>query len=233
MITPAAAYETPDAEVEAETAAAGERVRVAEESFHRHALVNAMTAIEGAASILASDRLGPEDRGHISRLLVSGVERLRSLVDGGDHGPATVDLATVAFHVSRDEQWAGRVQVDVGLGLVAVGSAAHIAEAVRQLLEWGGAVAPTGSLVLRGRREADGVCLWVEAGASPPPALGVPVTEVPVTGVPVAVQVAARLVRDQGGAVRVAEGRGGVALIGICLPSATDGGAGGDGDGDA
>lgn len=202
----------PDQEIERRSSAAFARVRLAEEATCRHDLMNALTAVEGAASILVDDNLSPGDRAEVSRLLGSGVDRLRSLVTGGDMVPGPVSLSGVAGCVAREPRWAGRVEVDVAQDLTARGSSAHIAEALGQLLECGRAMVPAGRLVLEGRRHGDSVGLWL-----------------PLTGrrqmprnLPVAASVAARVMQSQGGDVRTQTPLDAVPSIGICMPAAPE-----------
>src|SRR5205085_1298324 len=102
-----------DMEIDAETAAVRERARESEAGAHRHALANALTAVEGAALILQRDSLSPSDRQALGRVLDSGVERLRRLATD-DEGAAEprVALADVATRLADDPRWLGLVHVE-------------------------------------------------------------------------------------------------------------------------
>ena len=187
------------------------RAGAAERASHRHDVLNALTAIEGAASVLASDTLSVEDRVMIGGLLESGVEKLRLLCDENARVAGSIGLATIAREVVREPRWKGRVAVDVDLGLEAVGWPGHIAEALRQLLAAGEELAPGKALELTGRRDGGSVGLWLHLGNVRRASSDLPDT----------FHVAPGLVRDQGGEVRIETGAAGIAAIGLCLPAVT------------
>jgi hypothetical protein len=70
-------------EVAAETAAVSERLRTAEAAVHRHALVNALATISGAAMILEQETFEPE-RAKLHQMLASEIAHLRGLI--GERG---------------------------------------------------------------------------------------------------------------------------------------------------
>ncbi len=152
-------------------------------------------------------------------MLATGVGRLRSLIEGGDQAVASISLTELAGDVAREPQWRGEVDVEAASNLWAVASTAIVAEALRQLLAGGRQAGVTGPLIVRGRQDGDWVGLSMDVGDGP---------RVP-TGLTVAIHVAARLMQDQGGEVRLEARAGGGASIGIWLPSAVDE-AGGVGD---
>ena len=200
-----------DADLDVQVAAALVRVRTAEEARRRHDVANARAAVDGAESLLTGgDDLSDVDRATLERVLVSGVERLRALLERDDQDVGPVSLAVVADSVAIEPRWYGRMSVDVAPDLVATGRPGPIAEAVRQLLAAGRGLGAARPLVLRGRRDGGFVGLWLPAGD------GSAVRR----DLPVAFHVAAHLVREQGGDIRVEIGAGGQRSIGICLPSA-------------
>jgi uncharacterized membrane protein YgcG len=207
------------------TAAARARVRASDEARHRHDMVNALTAVEGAGSILISDHLSPDDRAHLGRLFRSGLHRLRQLVEGAEENAGPVPLAIVAARVVGDWRRPGKVDIDVDADLVALGPAGEVAEAVRLLIVAGYEVAGE-RLTLHGRRDGPSVGLWLR-GIDPWPR---------PEDVPIELGVADRMVRDYGGEVRVEVAPDGSRSVGICLPAAAppdDPGDSGGGDDDS
>lgn len=226
-----------DSELDAETAEVRERVRAANLQARRHDLINAATAIDGAAMILEREfeRLSPGDRENLARLVGSGTARLRRLIsqEGGDE--ARVSLAQAAKDVAADPAWTDGVELDVTADLVAAGSAGETAEAVRQLVDYARRRAPGSRVTLRGERDGDWVVLRVEdRGPTLPRDLR------RLAGDPdsrwsadheeaMGLRLAARLMRGQGGDLWVEPRPGGGTSYGICLPAvpATNGEAGG------
>ncbi len=199
-----------EAELDAQVASALQRVRTADGARRHHDMANALTAVEGAGSILASDNISDVDRAKLGRLFGSGIDRLRALLDDDGQGAGPVPLAPVAYGVAAERRWYGLMKVDVAPDLVAFGRVGEITEAVRQLAACGHDLAPRGPLVLRGRRDGERVGLWLPAGAVDPSH----------TGLPIAFHVAARLVEDLGGETRVELGAAGARSIGLHLPAA-------------
>lgn len=176
-------------------------------------MTNAATAVEGAAIILAGDRLSAQDRATLGRLLGSGVDRLRELIDEKGLGLGPLLLSEVAGEVTREPRWFGLVELAVASDLVAVGSAAHLAEAIRQLLAYKGELASAAPPVLVGRRDASFVGLWLHVGTH----------RLAPLHLPVAAFVAAGLMQGQGAEIRMDTTAQRGPSIGICLPAVADG----------
>jgi two-component system, OmpR family, sensor histidine kinase KdpD len=227
-----------DSEVEAVTADARERVRTALMRSQHHDLVNAITAIDGAASILERDfdKLSGRDRETLAGVLGSGTARLRRLLEQEEAVPGQVSLAETAAAVAKNPAWHQYLEVDVGADLLAAGSAGETTEAVRQLVDFAFRRAPDSPVTIRGERDGDWAVLRVEdrgptvprevrrTMVDPDPRRG------PGREDSREVRVAARLMRDQGGDLWVEARPGGGSSFGVCLPSApaTERGAGGD-----
>jgi signal transduction histidine kinase len=216
-----------DSELEAETAEVRERLRAATSRTRRHDLVNAITAIDGAAMILERefDRLSASDREVLASVLGSGTERLRQLL-GQEGLHDSVSLADTAAMVAEEPGWHDRVELDLTPGLLATGSPEETAEALRQLMAYACNRAPTGPVTVRSERDGEWAVLRVEDrgptmsrderrtvtaadGRRPPGADG-----------GLGLQVAARLMREQGGDLWVEARPGGGSSFGICLPAA-------------
>jgi hypothetical protein len=213
-------------EVDAETAAVRDRLRQAVARSERHALVNAVTAVEGAAVILRRETLTPSDRESLGRVLDSGMISLRRLASGGkDPGAGRVSLAGLAATLAEEPAWQGRIRLDVPPDLVATGSSDQTVEAVRRLLSYVSRRGSTGPVTLRGERDADWVVLWVEGRAAARPRRRRPAAA-DLNGHrgsgpdDVTLHVALRLVKGQGGELRIDGLRGGGRSFGVCLPSA-------------
>lgn len=217
-----------DSQLDAETAEVRERLRMASMRSRRHDLANAVTAIEGAAMILERefDRLTPDDRNTLTRVLESGTARLRGLL--AQEGPSAnrVSLSEVAVEATSSEPEAAFV-VDVPADLVGTGSAGETREALRQLLDFARHRCPAEPLVLRGERDGAWVVLRVEdrgpdlsrqqrlalADGDPHPGSTARLDD------SMGLRVAARLMRRQGGDLWVGSRAGGGATFGICLPA--------------
>jgi signal transduction histidine kinase len=216
-----------DSALEAETAEVRERVRASALSARRHDLVNAIMAIDGAAMILERefDRLTPDDRERLASVVGSGTARLRGLLAQERASEAPVSLARTAALVADDPAWPMPPKVDVGPDLLAIGSAAETAEAVRQLVDFASRRSLAGPLTLRGERDGRWAVLRVEDDG-PTMARDVRRTLVDPDGRrqpgrddAMSVQVAARLMRGQGGDLWVEPLPGGGTSFGICLPA--------------
>lgn len=213
-----------DLELDAATAEVRERLRIAEGRERRHALVNAFTAVEGAATILARESIRPSDRSTLTEVLDSGLNRVRGLLAGElapDH--ATVSLAEAAALVAKEPPWDETVDVQVPADLVAVASRREIEEALRQVLTYAKWRAPAGPLVVRGRGEGESVLLWVDDHGPHVPARRRrafldPDCRLPHHETVTTLHVAIRLVREQGGDFRIEERPGGGASFGIAMP---------------
>ncbi len=204
-------------ELTLETAAVGERLQAASRSTRRHDVRNAVVAVEGAALVLEShvDRLSPEDRSALTKVLSSGVERLQRLLgDDAGGGVATVDLAQLAAQVAAERGIS--ITVDVPTGLVASGSALHSAEVLRILLDNAQRRAPGQPVTVAGRREGDWMVLQVRDRGAP---VGREERR-SVGSADMGFLVATRLMRDQGGDVWVESHPEGGAFS-LCLPCAS------------
>ena len=216
-----------DSALEAETAEVRERARAGALSARRHDLVNAIMAIDGAAMILERefDRLTTDDRERLASVVGSGTARLRRLLAQERADEAPVSLARTAALVAEDPTWASQLKVDVTPDLLAVGSPAETAEAVRQLVDFASRRSATGPVTLRGERDGRWAVLRVEDdGPTMPRELRRTLTDPEGRREPgredaMSVQVAARLMRGQGGDLWVEPRAGGGTSFGICLPA--------------
>jgi signal transduction histidine kinase len=216
-----------DSTLEAETAEARERAHAGALSARRHDLANAIIAIDGAAGILERgfDRLSPADRERLASVVGSGTARLRRLLDQERANQVSVSLADTATLVAEDRIWPVRPKVDVAPDLLAVGSPAETEEAVRQLVSFASGRSTAGPVMLRGDRDGPWAVLRVEDdGPTMPRAQRRTLTDPDARREPgrddaVSVQVAARLMRGQGGDLWVEPRAGGGTSFGICLPA--------------
>lgn len=227
-----------DSALDAETAEVRARVRAAGLRVERHDLANAITAIDGAAMILEGEleRLSGKDREALARVVGSGTARLRHLLEQESGGLGQVSMAESAASVASDPRWGdGQFEVEVTPDLVAAGSPGETVEAVRQLVDYASRRAPGQPVTLRGERDGQWVVLRVEdRGPTMNRQLRRTVLEdesrrVPGPADAMGLQVAARLMRGQGGDLWVEARPGGGTSFGICLPAVVAG----NGDGGA
>ena len=224
-----------DSEVEAEAAEARERVRAAAQRSQRHDLINAITAIDGAAAILERefDQLSERDRASLAHVLGSGTARLRKLLNQSPAG-GEVPLRQTAAAVADDAAWRHRPAVEVGEDLVGAGSPGETAEVLRQLVEYASRRAPASAVTIRGERDGDWVVLRVEDQGPTMPreqrrAVVDPDRRAPDRDGALGLRVAARLMRGQGGDLWVEARPGGGSSFGICLPALDAAETGNDG----
>ena len=225
------ALELIDSALEAETAEVRARVRAGAVSAQRHDLVNAIMAIDGAAVILERefDRLSPDDREMLAGVVGSGTARLRRLLAQDTTGSAPVSMADTAARIADDPAWSTQLKLDVTPDLLATGSAAETAEAVRQLVDYASRRSRSGPVTLRGDRDGRWVVLRVEDdGPTMPRELRRTLTDPDARREPgredaMSVRVAARLMREQGGDLWIEPRPGGGTSFGICLPAITAG----------
>jgi signal transduction histidine kinase len=216
-----------DSEIEAEAAEARERVRVAALRVQRHDLINAITAIDGAASTLEREfgRLSERDREALANVLGSGTARLRTLLGQDKAVDGHVSLAEAAARVADDPVWYRRLDVEVDAGLVAAGSQGETDEVVRQLVEYAHRRAPDSPVTVRGERDGAWVVLRVEDRGVTLPRdarrrlLHPESSRGPEPDGDRGLRVAARLMRAQSGDLWVEPRRGGGSSFGICLPA--------------
>jgi len=220
-----------DSELEAETAQVRERVRAANVRVRRHDLINAITAIDGAAMILEKEfeRLSGSDRETLAAVVGSGTARLRRLVSQERGAESQVSLADTAADVARDPAWNADLELDVTADLLAAGSSGETTEALHQLVEFAHRRAPGSPVTVRGERDGSWVVLRVEdRGPTMSRQLRRTVTEresrAVAGGEGAALRVAARLMRSQGGDLWVEPRPGGGTSFGICLPALAAGG---------
>ena len=150
-----------DLEFDAEIADIRQRLERARMRKHHHDLVNAFTAVEGAALIMTRETLTAADRSMLNSLLGSGLTRLRELVVAGV-GENHVALGNVAMSLAQDPSWGGRVRVDVGPDMAVTGSPGEIGEAVRQLLIFALGRDPSNPVDVHAHRNGDQVELRIE-----------------------------------------------------------------------
>lgn len=229
-----------DSALEAETAEVRERARAGALRARRHDLVNAIMAIDGAAVILERefDRLSKDDREKLAGVVGSGTARLRRLLAQERANEIPVSMAETAAQVADDPTLPARLEVDVGPDLLAVGSSAETAEAVRQLVGFSSRRAEAGPVTLRGERDGNWVVLRVEDdGPTMARQLRRTLTDPDGRREPgrddaMEVRVAARLMRGQGGDLWVEARPGGGTSFGICLPALTAGNGQADAEAD-
>jgi signal transduction histidine kinase len=225
------ALELIDSALAAETAEVRARARAGAVRAQRHDLVNAIMAIDGAALILERefDRLSPPDREMLAGVVGSGTARLRRLLAQDASGAAPVSMADTAARIADDPAWSAQLKLDVTPDLLAVGSAAETVEAVRQLVGYASQRSRSGPVTLRGDRDGRWVILRVEDdGPTMPRELRRTLSDPegrrePVREDALSVQVAARLMREQGGDLWIEPRPGGGTSFGICLPAITTG----------
>ena len=218
-----------DSTLEAETAEVRARVRAGAVSAQRHDLVNAIMAIDGAAVILERefDRLSHDDREMLAGVVGSGTARLRRLLAQDAGGVTPVSMADTAALVAEDPTWSAQLKIDVTPDLLAVGSPAETAEAVRQLVDYASRRSGPAPVSLRGDRDGHWVVLRVEDdGPTMPRELRRTLTDPEGRREPgredaISVRVAARLMREQGGDLWIEPRPGGGTSFGICLPAIT------------
>lgn len=215
-----------DLQLDAEVAEVQQRLAVTRARVRHHDVVNALTAVEGAATILARESLSAADRSKLAGLLGSGLGRLHTLLVVVEPAGDRVVLADVATAVAEELAWRDRVHVDVSPDLVVAGRPDEIAETVRQLIVHASRRAPSRPIAVKGRRHGGRTELWVqdqgprlsarERRRIREPARGRlfrPVTVGPL-------HVAIRLARAQGADVRIESSPGGGASTGISWETA-------------
>jgi hypothetical protein len=218
-------------EVAAETAMVSERLRAAEAQVYRHELINAFAAIEGTAMILEQETFEAE-RAKLHQMLQSEIGHLRDLLDPGRAAVDRVSLADTAAELAREPVWRGQLHVDVAPDLMAAGSPGQTKEAVRQVLGHVTRRATAEPVTVRGRRDGEWVGLWVDDGGRVRSrrqrrAISAVTVDRPLrSGFPMPLHLAARLLRAQGGDLRVEARAGGVVSFGACLPAAPEDGRG-------
>jgi hypothetical protein len=184
----------------------------------RHDLVNAFTAVEGAALSLSRESLSASDRSSFTDVLRLGLQGLRVLILEGP-GHDEVVLADVGASIAAEPAWRGRMLVDVAPDLKAPGSPGEIGEAIRLVLTYLSRASVSNVVTVRGSRNNNRTELRFDDDVhhvSPRDRrrVGEPERR-PTFGLdPVrAFDIAVRLVREQGGDVAVERRRDGVSLV--------------------
>jgi hypothetical protein len=197
-----------DLQLDAEVAAMRRRFEEARTRRYRHDLINAFAAVDCAAILLTKDTLSAPDRATLVDLLGSGLEGLRRLLVPVPE-EARVCLAELMASQAHEPGWPDAADVDVAPGLAVVGSSDEIMGAVGQVLSFAGRRSAGSAITVRGERRGDRVELWVEDRGRPltprerrdllQPDRRRSLGPIPAGGL----DVARRLVRDQGGDVTV------------------------------
>jgi two-component system OmpR family sensor kinase len=221
-----------DIEISARTNETRWRLHQAHEQDRDHDLRSALVAIEGAALTLERhyDTLTDLERDRLTSMLSSGVDRLQHLLVQEGRPRASFALADVVRPFVGNLVAEGEtVDVAVPDDMVAYGSPAETAEVVRQLLDNARRRAPGGTITVRGEQEGQAVVLRVDdqgqlaggdrAGGAIRPPETVP-AETP-EGLPVALHVASRLMREQGGDLWVEAQSSGRSSFALSLPAPT------------
>lgn len=216
-----------EAVLTAETSSTMERILDGEQRRRRHGAANALTAVEGAASILQQemDTLSASDRSALGRMVVSGAASLRrTLFDDEGTGVsfALSDAAAACLSVADREQ----IDLHVADDVVVQGSRRQTEEALRRLL---GVVEGHGAgrcVRVRGGREGAEAVLHIESSEASAPGHGVHAAVDtrswrPGSDVDVGVLVAARLIQGQGGSLEVESGPGHRRSYTLRLPAST------------
>jgi signal transduction histidine kinase len=152
-----------DLEFDAEIVEIRQRLETARRRKYHHELVNAFTAVEGAALIMTREALTASDRVMLNSLLGSGLTRLRELlVAGYGEGPVALGDVVTTTALAQEGSWQDRIRVDVVPEVVVSGSTGEIGEAVRQLLIYVMGRTESGPIVVRAHRSADRVGLSVD-----------------------------------------------------------------------
>jgi signal transduction histidine kinase len=213
-----------DLELDTATAEVRERLRIARARARRHDLVNAFTAVEGAATILARESIRPSDRTTLTDVLESGLTRVRALL-ASEFAPdqAPISLGDAAALVAKQPPWDTLVDLQVPSDLVGAGSPAETEEAIRQVLAYAHWRAPTSALTIRGQHDGETAVLWVEdqgpqLSARQRRAFLEPDRRLARSETVTTLHIAIRLTREQGGDFRIADRPGGGASFGICMP---------------
>jgi signal transduction histidine kinase len=204
---------------------------LADQAERAHDALNALAAIEAATTTLQRyrDRLEESDREELSRSVSAEVHRLQQLV-----APAPERLARGRFRVSEAlaalvtcARYQGTsVAMDVPGHLVAIGNPAETAQVLQNLLQNAHRYAG-GSVAVRARLVGDEVEILVEDDGP-----GIPGSERELifergvrgstcgtaAGSGLGLYVSSRLMRDQGGDLRLEERSGGGARFVVSLP---------------
>jgi hypothetical protein len=130
-------------------------------------MVNAFTAIEGAALMMGRDSLGAAEHASLAGVLASGVSRLRALVV--DEPPdVPTSLAEIVAAVAADRGGGDRFRLDVAPDLALAAPAAEIDPVIRGLVRYASSRNPSRNVLVRARRHDGRVELWVDGDRSVP-----------------------------------------------------------------
>ncbi|HVL98851.1 MAG TPA: HAMP domain-containing sensor histidine kinase [Egibacteraceae bacterium] len=222
--------------VSARAAEARVRAERQEVEERAHEARNALTAIEGASQTLERyrDRLDADTRSSLMTALSAEIARLQRLVSAekitADRVPFKVAESLAPVVTGARTHGAG-VLVDIDDELTAFGRWADTAEVVQNLIENARRYAPGSPVVVRARRECDRVLVRVEdrgPGVAPEQREAIFRRGVRgkqgdgVAGSGLGLYVSARLMRDQGGDLRLEDRPGGGAVFVVDLPAEED-----------
>jgi signal transduction histidine kinase len=211
-----------DLEVDAELGAIRDRLEVARIHRHRHDVVNAITAVEGAHMLLTRDTLQASERATLTELLGSGLGQLRELVLA-DRPEECTRLSAIATSMALEVGGQDQVDVDVAPGLQITGSPGEVSEILRRLLTHSRFRTGGRPMTIRARQRGDRIELWVDdrgpesadrqrqSRQADHPGHFNP-------GTRGGLQVAIRLARGQGGEVTLEARPGGGESIGVSWP---------------
>jgi len=203
-----------DLELDVEIVEIRQRLESSWMQTHRHDLVNALTAVEGATSLMTREGLSTADRSTLVEVVDSGLTHLRRLLfarpDAGH-----IALAELTAALAAEPAWRQNIQVEVAADPVAAGSPAEVGETIRQILTSIDVRAPGRPVVIRAHRNADRVELWVDADRPQVPHGGRRNESNAVHSL----RIAQRLARDQGAIVTVERHPGGGESIGVSWPA--------------
>lgn len=199
-----------EAAVDAEISAARERLGAAAQRRRLHDAANALTAIDGAATILRDDldTLSNSDRSVLAGVLGSGIDSLRRILAEDDAAEKPVSLAEAVATVDRERGAENPIDHHLSPDLTACGPPGQIEEVLRQLLRHAGGEGGSGPIRVTGHRGDLEVVLRIEGCRLPMNGVrgSVLVDEnrpPPAWNNAIGVYVADRLIREQEGSLWV------------------------------
>jgi signal transduction histidine kinase len=217
-------YRLLDLELDSRLAEIGRQSEVSRMRALRHAEVNAFAAVEGASMLMLRESLSARDRATLTEVLHTSLGQLRALLVPGpaeDHALLDPLMATLA----DDPAWRDRIVIDLEPDLFVDGPPSEVCEAIRQLLTHASHRAPTAGLNVRARRDGPNIWLVVDdhgprISARQRRELRRPDGRIFLRPTAVdSLHLAMRLVRGQGGDVRVRTRTDGGDSFGISWPA--------------